>query len=353
MRSTFHIRTFGCQMNVADSNRIRELMEMKGFTCAHDPERADVLFINTCTVRQHAEDRAVSHIGRCRQWKLKKPGRQLIIVGCVVERLGKKLTRQFPFIDLLISSKDIPELPEILNRFASIQHIPPVAQSPWVTIMRGCDNHCSYCIVPSVRGPETSYPAEEILSTVQLRVHQGQHHITLLGQNVNSYRNGIGFSELLSRIARIPQLEELSFMTSHPKDLNDDTITVIAEHANIKRTIHLPVQSGSSRILKKMNRRYTREDYLSLLKKIRIRIPDCRFTTDFIVGFPGETAEDFADTLSLIDKADFHSAYVFKYSSRTGTPADSYPDRVGQAIIDQRHTVILQTLKERAHARAA
>lgn len=341
-------------MNLADADIVHELMENKGYERSDDPDSADLMFVNTCTVRQHAEDKALSHIGRCRTWKRKKDGRRLVIMGCVVERMGKTLKAKFPCIDLLIGSKEVHNLPALLDQFSIISPNASSHGSPWITIMRGCNNYCSYCIVPHVRGRESSIPLDKIIDAVHRSVRSGIHAITLLGQNINSYvHNGINFAELLDQIASINGVSALSFMTSHPKDFTDDIIAVVKEHANIHRIIHLPVQSGSNRILRLMKRGYTLEEYLSLIERVKSMVEGLYISTDIIAGFPGEEENDFKETMDLIDTADFYSAYVYKYSPRAGTAAAELTDSVPTEVKERRHAEILNKLKRRVHVRAA
>ncbi|MFH1379334.1 MAG: tRNA (N6-isopentenyl adenosine(37)-C2)-methylthiotransferase MiaB [bacterium] len=350
----FYIKTFGCQMNLADSDLVQEILETKGYTPLYNPDAADLMVVNTCTVREHAENRALSYIGRCASWKNAKTGRKLVVMGCVAERLQKTLKHKNPFIDLLISSKDIEKLPTLLDQFGIIHTRQSSRTSQWITIMRGCNNYCTYCIVPYVRGRERSIPADEIIRTVQQRVASGIHEIILLGQNVNSYvSNKTNFARLLACIAGINGIDKVSCMTSHPKDFNDEIINTINAHPNISRDIHLPVQSGSNKILKLMNRGYTKEEYLTKITRAKNKISGARITTDIIVGFPGEEETDFNETVELIETAGFSSAYVFKYSERAGTKAADYTDSIPREVKERRHAVILNTFKKGASIRAA
>jgi tRNA-2-methylthio-N6-dimethylallyladenosine synthase len=348
----FYVRTYGCQMNVADSDEMSRHLKDRGLIQTDDPDDASVLLVNTCTVRQHAEDRAFSEIGRLKKWKTRQPGRKLVITGCAAERTKDYLENRFPHVDLVIGAKSIEDFGAVvdglLERRATdedLEYAVPASNekiSSFVTIMRGCNYSCTYCIVPYVRGRETYHPMEQILSEVRDRVAEGAREITLLGQTVNSYhRNGsrgraTDFADLLEGVAQVPGVKRIRFMSPHPYYMTDRVIQAMASLPEVCESIHLPVQSGSNPILKKMSRTYTREDYLELVGRLRNAMPGMTISTDLIVGFPGETDDDFLQTLSLVEEAGFDWAYIFKYSTREGTPAAAW-ESFSQAFIEDRH----------------
>ena len=372
VNKTFFIRTFGCQMNVADAGEYAQHLQNFGLLPTEDLNDAKVVLLNTCTVRQHAEDRALSFLGQLKKLKMKNEKLKIIVAGCVAQRLGEDLKRRFLHIDLVIGAKDIDLFPQILTeRLKDFQE--PEGSTPYrstnlstyqpmnlstdvtafVTIMRGCENFCSYCIVPYVRGKEKSRPVEEIISEINCLIKQGVKEVTLLGQNVNSYKLQItnyklqiGFADLLTEVNKIERLERIRFVTSHPKDLSEKIIFAIRDLDKVCEHLHLPVQAGSNRILEKMNRKYTREGYLSLVAKIKDTIPEIAITTDIIVGFPGETEEDFQDTLDLVREVEFDSAYTFKYSPRPGTAGAKLDDDVPLEVKEERLKILNQTCNE-------
>ena len=325
-----HIITFGCQMNEADSRDIAASFGRRGYTLTDDLKLADAVVVNTCTVRQRAEDKAISQIGRLRKWKLAKPDGKLFIVGCAAQKLGgKNIKNRFPFVDEVTGARDIEYFEDALA--AQLGPAPETGYpdsalfrsplSSYVTIMRGCSLKCSYCIVPAVRGPAVFLPPEEILEDARLKLAAGAKEIVLLGQTVNAYSHGkTTFSELLKKVLTLPGLARLRFMSPHPLYFDESFTAVLAGNPKLARYLHLPVQSGSDRILKAMRRGYTRAQYLGLLERLRAAVPELAVSTDFIVGYPGETEEDFADTLSLIKEGRFSMAYCFKYSPRSDKP---------------------------------
>jgi len=336
--SSVFIETYGCQMNKSDSEVIAGLLSRAGYRITHAQDEADIILINTCSVRDHAEKRALGRIGVLSDWKNRAPHRKLGIIGCMAQRLGPTLIDVKPFVDFIVGPDQYRHLPRLLcnghhdcNVYTRLDisemysDILPCRDSQvtgWITIMRGCNNFCTYCIVPYTRGRERSRRTEDILHEIESMAQEGIIEVTLLGQNVNSYNDGRhGFSDLLRMSAQIPGIRRVRFMTSHPKDLNDDILDVIATGYKICPHIHLPVQSGSNRILALMNRQYTREHYLSLVEKARKRIPGVALTTDVLVGFPGETESDFRDTYELLDRIRFDEAYTYRYSPREGTQA--------------------------------
>jgi len=354
----YFIETYGCQMNVRDSEIIAGMLHSAGMSACDKKENADLILFNTCCVRDHAEKRLLGNIGSLRPLKEKNPSLLIAVCGCMMqqEKAAEKLFKRFPFVDLVFGTHVVDQLPEMLlsvyqgNRICSatdtdihitegIPSLRPEGTSAFVNIMYGCNNYCTYCIVPYVRGPERSRAPEDILSEIQMLTAKGYSEITLLGQNVNSYgldRKDISFPELLEQISSIDGIQRIRFMTSHPKDLSDELIRVISQNSKVCHHVHLPVQSGSNRILKRMNRKYTREDYLEIVKKLRNRIPDVELTTDIIVGFPEETEEDFLDTMSLVDAVGYAAAYTFKYSPRQGTAAAKMQDQIPESTKSDR-----------------
>lgn len=360
----FYMRTYGCQMNVADSDEMGRHLKARGLTPTEDPDEASVLLVNTCTVRQHAEDRAFSEIGRLKKWKARMPGRKLVITGCAAERTREYLENRFPHIDLVVGAKSIEDFGSIVDGLLERREtdedleyaIPAVNDrvSGFVTIMRGCNYSCTYCIVPYVRGRESYHPMEQILSEVRDRVAEGTREITLLGQTVNSYhRDGskgrdTDFADLLEAVAAVDGVERIRFMSPHPHYLTDRVIDAMASVPQVCESLHLPVQSGSNPILKKMLRNYTREHYLSLVEKLRAAMPGMSISTDIIVGFPGESDEDFRQTLSLIEEMQLDWGFIFKYSTREGTPAAAWESYANE-LIEARHQECLALIDELSH----
>ena len=361
MEKKLKILTYGCQMNVADSERMAGLLKKIGYNLTDDAEAADLILINTCCVRATAEDKVFGQIGRFKTLKRQKPSLILGVAGCMAQKEGANLIKRAPHVDFVLGTGQSSEVARVVqsletmrnaqcvmrNDFGSSEwkHFVDVSNvsgeisaevfplrggqvSTFVPIMYGCNNFCTYCIVPYVRGRERSRKPEEIFSEVRAAVAEGFKEITLLGQNVNSYSGGMTFAELLQSVDKIAGVERLRFMTSHPKDLSDELIAAIANGKNICEHIHLPVQYGSDKILKRMNRVYTVEKYLRLVEKIRAAIPDVSLTTDLIVGFPGETEEDFLETLEFIKAIKFDAAFTFIYSKRSGTPAATFENQV-------------------------
>ena len=345
-----YIRTYGCQQNVADSETIKGMLAQMGYGFTDTPENADFILFNTCAVREHAEDRVFGNVGAIKAIKRKHPTALIALCGCMMEQehIAQRIYKSFPFVGLVFGTHCLHEFPKMLynslltgkrqfirNNDDLLVHegMPKLRDGQfkgWLPIMYGCDNFCSYCIVPYVRGRERSRKSEDILKEARELIGSGYKDITLLGQNVNSYGKGldedITFSQLLKRIDAIDGDYVLRFMTSHPKDCTKELIDTIAESRHISTHLHLPFQSGSNRILKQMNRRYTREKYLEIVNYAKEKIPNVSLTSDIIVGFPGETEEDFQDTLSLIEEVGFTSLFTFIYSKRVGTPAAKMED---------------------------
>ena len=358
-------------MNVHESEKIAGILREKGYeTPVESEEEADIIVFNTCCIRENAENHAFGNIGNLK--KLKKRKKELIVAvgGCMAQEEGKAqlLKEKFPFIDIIFGTHNVAELGALIDtlrekrkkqvsvlpeRTETEDHITPVRTSypnAWVNITYGCNNFCTYCIVPYVRGRERSRRAEVILEEVESLVSEGYKEITLLGQNVNSYNSdgqgGMSFPELLDRCARIEGKFRLRFMTSHPKDFTKELALVMRKHDKICNLLHLPVQAGSDRILALMNRRYTREKYMSEIKMLRELIPNCAVTTDLIVGFPTETEEDFLQTLSLVKEADFSSAFTFVYSPRTGTKAAQMEGRIPEEVSKERIMRLVDAVNE-------
>ena len=358
-------------MNVHESEKIAGILREKGYsTSVESEEEADIIVFNTCCIRENAENHAFGNIGNLK--KLKKRKIELIVAvgGCMAQEEGKAqlLKEKFPFIDIIFGTHNVAELSSLIDtlrekrkkqvsvlpeRIETEDHITPVRTSypnAWVNITYGCNNFCTYCIVPYVRGRERSRRAEVILEEVESLVSEGYKEITLLGQNVNSYNSdgqgGMSFPELLDRCARIEGKFRLRFMTSHPKDFTKELALVMQKHEKICDLLHLPVQAGSDRILTLMNRRYTREKYMSEIRMLRELIPNCAVTTDLIVGFPTETEEDFLQTLSLVKEADFSSAFTFVYSPRTGTKAAQMEGRIPEEVSKERIMRLVDAVNE-------
>ena len=363
-------------MNVHESEKIAGILREKGYsTPVESEEEADIIVFNTCCIRENAENHAFGNIGnlkKLKKKKLKKRKKELIVAvgGCMAQEEGKAqlLKEKFPFIDIIFGTHNVAELGALIDnlrekrkkqvsvlpeRTETEDHITPVRTSypnAWVNITYGCNNFCTYCIVPYVRGRERSRRAEVILEEVESLVKEGYKEITLLGQNVNSYNSdgqgGMSFPELLDRCARIEGKFRLRFMTSHPKDFTKELALVMRKHDKICNLLHLPVQAGSDRILTLMNRRYTREKYMSEIRMLRELIPNCAVTTDLIVGFPTETEEDFLQTLSLVKEADFSSAFTFVYSPRTGTKAAQMEGRIPEEVSKERIMRLVDAVNE-------
>jgi len=345
----FFIETFGCQMNENDTERIQFLLENSGHEQTVDISESDVVILNTCTVRESAKNRQYGHLGNLKKIKNLKKDLLICIGGCAAQDLKQKIIKDFPYVDIVFGTQNIADLPDLINRRISTgRSICSIEDNGFdpelfkvrrkhnfkalVPITIGCDNYCSYCIVPMVRGNERSIEAEKILRTIEELVFDGAVEVTLLGQNVNSYGKNLKkpytFSELLEKISDIKGLKRIRFMTSHPKDFSNDLIDVIKNKDNIAKHIHLPLQAGSDKILKEMNRNYTRKDYFGIIENIKNKIPDCAITTDIIVGFPGEEKEDFLKTMDMVKKIRFNRAFTFIYSPRAGTRAAGMEDRI-------------------------
>ncbi|MBN2187922.1 MAG: tRNA (N6-isopentenyl adenosine(37)-C2)-methylthiotransferase MiaB [Chitinispirillaceae bacterium] len=321
-------------MNVADSDALRRALAARGYTSVEKPGEADLIVVNTCSVREHAEQRALARIAEFAAVKKKRPGARLWVVGCMAERMGADVKKKIKGVDAAVGAPELADAPAAVRRYLDKKESAPAAPpqrgvSEFVSVMRGCNNFCAYCIVPFVRGRESSVPAEAVERDIRERVAGGVREVTLLGQNVNSYHDGgLDFPDLLRRVAAIDGLLRVRFTTSHPKDLSEKLVRTIAGTPKLCRHLHLPAQSGSDRILSLMNRRYTSAHYRSLVAMIRKALPDADITTDLLVGFPSETEEDFNETLGLVEEIRFTSAFMFAYSPRPGTAAERLSDDV-------------------------
>ncbi|MBP1888432.1 tRNA-2-methylthio-N6-dimethylallyladenosine synthase [Clostridium moniliforme] len=366
----FFISTFGCQMNEEDSEKLSGMLKRIGYTRTENIDDASIIIFNTCCVRENAENKVFGNLGALKKRKAENPDLIIGICGCMMQQKGMadKILKTFPFVDIIFGTHNSYKFPEYLHRVKTegvqvkeifdketeiIEGIPVDRESSvkaYVTIMYGCNNFCTYCIVPYVRGRERSRKPSDILKEVNDLVAKGYKEVTLLGQNVNSYGKGleedVDFAKLLRMINEVSGLERVRFMTSHPKDLNEDVITAIKECDKLCEQVHLPVQSGSDRILKEMNRHYDRERYMYLINKIKKEIPDVAITTDIIVGFPGETEEDFEDTLSLVNEVGYDSAFTFIYSRRNHTPADRMENQVPDDVKHERFNRLVEAVNK-------
>lgn len=347
----FFIETIGCQMNVNDSDKISDYLVDRGCVMTADMSKADIVILNTCSVRFSAEHKAYSFLGRIKEQKDINPALIVGVVGCMAQHAYKEIHRRCKFVDFVLGAKDIEKFSQVISKYVPFkyEHKEKVPKEvfQYVTIMRGCSNFCSYCIVPFVRGPEISINCSEICDSVKKAVDSGVKEIILLGQNVNSYNdNGITFAKLLRQISKIDNLKRIRFMTNHPKDFSEELIDEIANNDKICRHIHLPMQSGSDKILKAMNRKYTYGQYKSLFDKIKSKIPEINITSDIIIGFPGETDKDFDDTFNASRDLKFGGLFIFKYSPRPNTSAYKLKDNVSLSIKKQRHTLLLEDSNE-------
>lgn len=361
---TADVVTFGCQMNARDSEKITGILEKIGFNICED-ENADFVIYNTCTVRENANLKVYGRLGSLKKMKQKNPHKMIALCGCMMQEpdVIEKIRRSYRFVNIIFGTHNIFKLAELIcNQFESdsmiidiwkdtnqiVEDLPSERKYSFkagVNIMFGCNNFCSYCIVPYVRGRERSRKPENIIREIENLVKDGVVEIMLLGQNVNSYgknlENPVSFAQLLKEVEKIEGLKRIRFMTSHPKDLSDELIEVMKNSKKICTHLHLPVQTGSSRLLKDMNRHYTKEQYLELALKIKEEIPDISLTTDIIVGYPGETEEDFLDTLDVVRQVEYDSAFTFIYSKRTGTPAAKRNDQIPEDVVKERFNRLL------------
>jgi tRNA-2-methylthio-N6-dimethylallyladenosine synthase len=359
---TFKIKSFGCQMNVYDGERMSELLGAHGMTASAEGEDADLVVLNTCHIREKAAEKAYSDVGRLRREDGSKP--LIALAGCVAQAQGAEARRRAPMIDLVVGPQAYHRLPEMIaqavhggrpvdtdmpaiSKFDALPLRRRAAPSAYLTVQEGCDKFCTYCVVPYTRGAEVSRPWGDILTEAQALVEADAREIVLLGQNVNAWADGDrGLAELIRALAAIDGLERIRYTTSHPADMNDALIAAHGEVGKLMPYLHLPVQSGSNRILKAMNRSHSVETYLRLLERVRAERPDIALSGDFIVGFPGESEADFEATLNLVDEVAYASAYSFKYSARPGTPAATMEDQISRDIMEHR----LARLNERINA---
>ncbi|WP_270507974.1 tRNA (N6-isopentenyl adenosine(37)-C2)-methylthiotransferase MiaB [Eubacterium limosum] len=370
MNKTYKIMTFGCQMNENDSEKISGLLKNMGYTPEEDVHKAGVVILNTCSVRENADVRVFGNLGTFKSVKKVNPDLVLAVCGCMMQQpeIVKKIKEKYPQVDLVFGTHNIHQFPQMLGNYLQrgerifeiwddsseiIEDLPVDRKYPFksfVTIMNGCNNFCTYCIVPYTRGREVSRQPEKIIEEVTRLAGEGCLEVTLLGQNVNSYGNdlktGYHFADLLRDLNQIEKIKRIRFMTSHPKDLTDEVIEAITQCDKVCPAIHLAIQSGSTRVLKAMNRRYTKEQIIDLVDRVRSRIPDVAITTDIIVGFPGETEEDFQDTLEVMRACKFDSAFSFIYSIRTGTPAATMENQIPDEIKHDRLNRLLDVLRD-------
>jgi len=371
----YHLITYGCQMNTADSTEMAQPLKDRGMIATGDPAQADIILMNTCTVREQAEHRAHSNLGRLREWKEENPQRILIVAGCAATRWGESIKKQYPFIDLVSPATRIEEFPETVAQVlkerwnwtketledfgnTSVSRAASEAIAPsenlfgddktaYITIMRGCNYTCSYCIVPQVRGRESYRPLAQILEDVRANVALGFREVMLVGQTVNSYYDRgpemavKDFADLLRAVDAVEGLENIRFMSPHPRHMKPRVIQAMADCKKVARHLHLPIQSGSDRMLAAMKRLYTRADYLAIVQQLRSAIPGIMITTDVIVGYPGETDEDFKATLDLMNEIKFDGIFAFKYSPRPGTTAADLPDDVNNPLKEERLQTVL------------
>ena len=372
--------TFGCQMNARDSEKLLAALKLVGYE-ETESEDAEFVIYNTCTVRDNADQRVLGRLGQCSNFKKKNPYMKIAICGCMMQEPGavEKIKKSYRFVDLIFGTHNIYKFSELLYTTLCsdkmiidiwektdkiVEDLPVVRKYAYkssVNIMFGCDKFCTYCIVPYVRGRERSRNPKDIIRECEKLAADGVKEIMLLGQNVNSYANDLkkqdkdamSFAQLLDEVAKVDGIERVRFMTPHPRDFKDDVIDVIANNPKIARHIHLPLQSGSTKVLKRMNRNYTKEEFLTLANKIRERIPDVAITTDIIVGFPGETAADVDDTIDVINKVKFDNAFTFIYSKRAGTPAAKFEDQVPENEVKENFDRLLKVVQETAKEQAS
>ena len=367
--------TFGCQMNARDSEKLLAILRLVGYE-ESESENADFVIYNTCTVRDNADQRVYGRLGACSNFKKKNPHMKIALCGCMMQEqtVIEKIKKSYRFVDLIFGTHNIYKFAELLCTCLEsdrmiidiwketdkiVEDLPVLRKYPFksgVNIMFGCNNFCTYCIVPYVRGRERSRSPRDIVRECEKLVADGVKEVMLLGQNVNSYGldfkdddpNKISFPELLEEVCKVEGLERIRFMTPHPKDFSDELLDVIERNPKIARHIHLPLQSGSTEILRRMNRKYTKDSYLALVDKIRTKLPDVAITTDIIVGFPGETPADVDETIDVVEKASFDNAFTFIYSKRTGTPAAGFPDQVPEEEVKENFDRLLKVVQETA-----
>jgi len=360
MERTYSVETYGCQMNVHDSERIAGLLDDAGYIAVTEGEQADIVVFNTCAVRENADNKLYGNLSFLAPIKKLNPGMQIAVGGCLAQKDQSIILKKAPYVDVVFGTHNVGSLPALLERARieeeaqieikeALEHFPSTlparrlsAFSAWVSVSVGCNNTCTFCIVPTLRGIEKDRSEEDILREIRALVAQGVIEITLLGQNVNAYGVDFGdrqaFAKLLRKCGDIEGLERVRFMSPHPRDFTDDVIEAMADTHNVMPHLHMPLQSGSDRILQSMRRSYRSDRYLKILENVRSAIPHASITTDIIVGFPGETEEDFQATLDLCTAAQFAAAYTYQYSIRPGTPAATMPDQISAAVVGERYT---------------
>jgi tRNA-2-methylthio-N6-dimethylallyladenosine synthase len=342
-----YIETYGCQMNIGDSEIMAGALADRGYVTVDDPSDADVIVVNTCAIREHAEQRVLGRLGQLQQLRVDRPDVVLAVTGCMAQRLGPDLLERSAGVDLVAGPDTYRQLGEVVDgirggaiargqlllelddreNYDGVSTIRRTGVSAWITVQRGCDHRCTFCIVPYVRGPEKNRNPESIFAEVRIAVDSGFREVTLLGQTVNSYRHGeTDFARLLREVARIEGVRRVRFTSPHPNDVSDHLLDVMAAEPNVCPQLHLPLQSGSNRVLKRMVRRYTREEFLDIVERVRGRVPGIALSTDVIVGFPGETEQDFEQTAELMRDVRFDDAFLYRYSPRAGTPATRLPE---------------------------
>jgi tRNA-2-methylthio-N6-dimethylallyladenosine synthase len=372
MERRYHVTTFGCQMNEHDSERMKGMLDSLGYVESEDRDRADLILFNTCSIRESADNRFIAHLGEAKRLKSEDPARVVGVGGCWAQSVKDDVFRRFPFVDVAFGPGQIHRLAEFLTsdsltaqgyfEFEDVSgHLPMKRErefQAWVQISQGCNCVCSYCIVPSVRGREVSRDPDELLTEIERLAADGVREVTLLGQNVNSYGRDlpkgrrIGFADLLGQVDGIPGIDRIRYTSPHPKDMREEVIRAHAELDCVCEHIHLPLQSGSSTVLKRMRRTYDRERYMDRVALIREHVPDCAITTDIIVGFPGETDEDFEQTLEIVEEVGYDGAFTFIFSPRRGTEAAELDDQLPHAIKRQRMERLVELVQRRARDRA-
>lgn len=365
---TYEVRTYGCQMNVHDSERITGMLEAEGYVAVTLGSTPDLIVFNTCAVRENADNKLYGNLSHLVPLKEANPGLQIAVGGCLAQKDQGEILRKSPVVDVVFGTHNLGSLPTLLER-ARIEKESQVeiaealvefpsalptkrdaSYSAWVSISVGCNNTCTFCIVPSLRGKEKDRRAGDILTEIQTLVADGVVEVTLLGQNVNAYGSDLGdpqaFSKLLRACGDIDGLERVRFMSPHPRDFTDDVIATMAETSNVMPALHMPLQSGSDSVLQRMRRSYRRDRYLGIIDRVRAAMPSAAITTDIIVGFPGETEEEFLDTLSLVEQVRFSGAYTFQYSKRPGTPAATMPDQIPKAVVQERYERLIERVND-------
>ncbi|HVU74953.1 MAG TPA: tRNA (N6-isopentenyl adenosine(37)-C2)-methylthiotransferase MiaB [Mycobacteriales bacterium] len=369
---TYAVRTYGCQMNVHDTERISGLLEEAGYVRGDEADGVDLVVLNTCAVRENADNRLYGNLGHLRPAKVARPGMQIAVGGCLAQKDGATVVRKAPWIDVVFGTHNLHALPVLLERARveqesqvelaeALEVFPSTlparresAYAAWVSISVGCDNTCTFCIVPALRGKERDRRAGDILREVEVLAEQGVLEVTLLGQNVNSWGREWGerdgFATLLRQVGAVDGIERVRFTSPHPRDFTDDVITAMAETPAVCPQLHMPLQSGSDEVLKRMRRSYRADRYLGIIDRVRAAMPDAAITTDVIVGFPGETDADFEETLRVVEAAAFAGAFTFQYSPRPGTPAATYDDQVPRAVVQERYERLVALVEETAWA---